>query len=172
MPAGWVVLVVALWIAVIALAAIVLTLVRRVSSLTGAGERSSLGPSVGTVLDDPMGDGGGWVGRLYLFLATGCQPCHVLLGKLCEADWGVFRDAAVEVVVVADAALDATGIGRCRRVVSEPVETRRRFGVRATPYAVVTDPTGRVRAGGVPSEVAGIVEMIGALGPSPAGWGG
>jgi hypothetical protein len=168
MPVGWAVAMVALWLTVVALSAVVLTLTRRVASLsTMPAAPLAFGPPEGTVLPHAAGEEGGGPGktRLYLFLSASCGPCRILVDKLREADWSLVTRRGVEVVVVADAVFDGSTVGVARLLLSTRSATSERFGVRATPYALVVDEKGVVRAGKVPGSfddlvaIAGVVEQ-------------
>lgn len=162
MPVGWAIVVVALWLTVIALSAIVLALTRRVASLSRPAASPALAPSVGTVLTDLRDEGTGkWY--LYLFLSTRCAPCRALMGELQDADWTLVSNKGIEVAVVADDVAATNAISAALPVVLPRSVTSDRFGVRATPYALVVDEASVVRAGRVPGSFDDLVEMVGVV---------
>jgi len=165
MPVGWAVVVVALWVAVIALSAVVLTLTRRVASLANAARPAPLAPPVGATLPHfPGAEASLGRARLYLFLNSSCGPCRSLSEKLRGADWSLVTGRGLEVVAVADSGFDPGALGTARLVTSTPVELQERFGVRATPYALAVDGDGVVRAGGVPTSFDSLLSIAAALG--------
>jgi hypothetical protein len=180
-------LVLALWVVVAALLALVLGLGRRVRDLEGnrAGgtmvvtrpEISTLGPVVGSRVDFPGASPPGIVGteardRLVLFLNSSCGPCHLLGDEVIAArDDGFIFDS--DLVLVTDE-LGASFYGglRASTVVVEPSsELSRALGIHATPYGLAVDATGIVKWSGVVGNFDDVLSMAVAVGLD-AGWSG
>lgn len=122
----------------------------------------ALGPPVGTVLTD-LRNGGPGKRYLNLFLSTSCAPCRTLMGKREGADWAFISNKGIEVAVVADDMAAANTVSAALPVVLPRGATLDRFGVRATPYALLVDGAGVVRGGTVPGGFDDLVEMVGAV---------
>src|SRR5262245_33864985 len=110
MPIGWIVAFVTLWLVVIALAVIVLGVLRQVTPILervaasppAMADRIRLGPSIGERLPhfSARGAGGGPVddrqllGRpnLLLFVSPSCAPCSELCAELSHSQLGNLAD--------------------------------------------------------------------------------
>ncbi|HEY3902506.1 MAG TPA: hypothetical protein VGM14_01190 [Streptosporangiaceae bacterium] len=161
MPIGWAVVIVVQWLVIIALAAIVLGVLRQATPhLEKLAESrpprrlTDQGPAVGGKLPpftghDPAGQlvhAAELLGRpnVLLFMSATCPPCASLAEELRAADLGEF-DASLIIVI------DATDYARLRpparlRVLHMPNrEVGQVFAVSGRPFAVVTDADGIVR---------------------------
>lgn len=179
MSGGWIALMVALWLMVMALAVLVLGLISRVGQL----ERSTLaqsevrqsvrGPQPGTQL--PVVAGHEQLAaatasrRLILFLSSSCGPCTRLATDLRTAamDGGVdaLSPAGVELLLVTD--LDGGevfgDIVVSELVVQSDGELTTAWDVPGTPFAVAVDEAGLVRASGFASTLVRLKELADVL---------
>lgn len=187
MTGTWTALMLALWVVVVVLLALVLGLSRRVRDLEGSrtggtvvvasAEVSTLGPMVGTRVDFPGASPRGIAGaeakdRLVLFLNSSCGPCHMLGDEVIAArDDGFVLDS--DLVLVTDE-LGASFYGglRAATVVVEPSnEISRGLGIHATPYGLAVDATGVVKWSGVAGNFDDVLSMAAAVGLDD-GWSG
>ena len=162
MPIGWAVVIVVQWLAIIALAAIVLGVLRQATphleKLAESPPSRRLvdqGPAVGSKL--PPFTGQDPAGQLVhaaelltgpsvlLFMSATCPPCASLAEELRAADLGEFDSSLVIVI-------DAADYARLRlparlRVLHMPNrDVGQVFALSGRPFAVVTDADGIVRA--------------------------
>jgi methylamine dehydrogenase accessory protein MauD len=176
MSGWWLASYAALWILVIVLGVLVVALARQVGTLhlrmgpRGALELDEEGPPLGetpqpvaaTDLDGrEVWIGGPGEGQLVVFVSPGCPVCREVLPGVPAAA----RAGRLEPVVVTDAeepdavaAYAQAGVGAA--VVAGP-GLGERYGVPGTPYAVVIDASGAVRAKGTVNnleQVEGLVD--------------
>lgn len=162
MTGWWLASYLALWALVIVLALVVVALARQVGVLhlrlgpRGALEVDDEGPPLGEApepADAPalggevLTIGGPGTPQLVLFVSPGCPVCREVLPSLPA----VARAARLAPVVVSDAPLDETPHAY-RDLPDVPVvpspDVARAYAVPGTPYAVVLDVMGVVRAKG------------------------
>ena len=174
MSGWWLLSYVVLWMLVIALSILVLALARQVGTLhlrlgpRGALEVDEEGPALGEApepIDTRALDGrGATVGgpgrqQLVLFVSAGCPVCREVAPALPAAA----RGAGLTPLVVADGpaeAVRATYGSLAAPVVVDPAVAEA-YAVPGTPYAVVLDETGTVRAKGTVNnleQVEGLVD--------------
>jgi methylamine dehydrogenase accessory protein MauD len=158
----WLVSYLILWGVVIALALLVLALARQIGTLhlrlgpRGALELDEEGPPLGEAPEPadrtdlggrPVSVGGPGSPQLVLFVSPGCPVCREVLPSLPVAA----RAGRMAARVVVDAkildAAPAYGNGIGAPVVADP-DVARAYRVPGTPYAVVLDRLGVVRAKG------------------------
>jgi methylamine dehydrogenase accessory protein MauD len=176
MSGWWLASYAALWILVILLGVLVVALARQVGTLhlrmgpRGALELDEEGPPLGetpqpvaaTDLDGrEVWIGGPGEGQLVVFVSPGCPICREVLPGVPAAA----RAGRLEPVVVTDAeepeavaTYARAGVGAA--VVAGP-GLGERYGVPGTPYAVVIDASGAVRAKGTVNnleQVEGLVD--------------
>jgi len=175
MHGWWAVSYVVLWIVVVALALLVLALVREIGTLhlrlgpRGALEIDGEGPPLGETpqaieasdLDGrPVVVGGPGREQLLLFVSPGCPVCRDVLPS-----FGVAASAAgLDPIVIAEA--DETGAWELARdahigapVVASP-DAAHAYGVPGTPYAVALDRYGVVRAKGTVNTLEQIEGLV------------
>ena len=167
MSTGWDALVIALWISVVALAAIILALVRRLDALTAdevaphevtATGRPRVGSSMSEFSGYPAADG---FVRLYLFLGRGCYPCHLLIQGLQQVDWSPIMDRGIETIVIADLGLELGTLEDLSVVIVDGVERLTAYGVSTSPFIMLVDGAGEVRGATVPRGFEDILAMVG-----------
>jgi hypothetical protein len=162
MPVGWAILVIALWVVVVALAATVIGLLRRLMPLLQqAGSEPAAGP-VALFGGPPTGsqiphftartpDGDPADERQLLgsptvivFMSASCGPCRQLAEKISNADLNGLLE---QLVVVTDpAGRDDLALPAGLRLLLEPGhEVSRAFAVNGFPFAVAVDGDGTVR---------------------------
>jgi methylamine dehydrogenase accessory protein MauD len=158
----WAASYVVLWFLVIGLSVVVVALARQVGTLhlrlgpRGALELDDEGPPLGEapapidatdVNGEPISIGGPGEAQMMLFVSPTCRSCAEVLPSLSV----VASAGAMTPIVLTDADSDgARSIAARRinaRVVSSP-EAARVYDVPGTPYVVVLDRTGVVRAKG------------------------
>jgi methylamine dehydrogenase accessory protein MauD len=158
----WAASYVVLWFLVIGLSVVVVALARQVGTLhlrlgpRGALELDDEGPPLGEapapidatdVNGEPISIGGPGEAQMMLFVSPTCRSCAEVLPSLSV----VASAGAMTPIVLTDADSDgAKSIAARRinaRVVSSP-EAARVYDVPGTPYVVVLDRTGVVRAKG------------------------
>lgn len=169
MPTAWIIVVVVLWLAVIALAVTVIGLLRQVSAALERAARSehdhrhgaapsqragAQGPVVGSPVAHFVAHGGDaevtrqdLLGQplVLLFLSAGCTPCQVLAEQL-RAQENKVRVARV-VVVAEPRAAEALGLPDGLTVVVEADhEVSMALNVWGTPFAIALGADGVVRA--------------------------
>lgn len=152
-----------LWVVVVVLATIVVALARQIGTLhlrlgpRGALEIDDEGPPLGEPIEplafDDLGgapvDLGGPVGpQLLLFVSPGCHVCEQVLPGLPAAA----RTGGLAPVVVTDMDVDETRLAYGDRALGAPLiagpAAALRYEVPGTPYVIVTDELGVVRAKG------------------------
>ena len=175
MHGWWAISYIALWFLVVALALLVVALARQVGTL-----HLRLGPRGALEIDDegpPLGDapdpaierdldgrevavGGPGRAQLLLFVSPECPVCREVLPSV----QAVASAARLDPLVVSDADHEHAAAAYRRRpgapVVAAP-ELHRHYRVPGTPFAVVLDETGTVRAKGTVNnleQVEGLVE--------------
>lgn len=161
MPIGWAVVIVVQWLAIIALAAIVLGVLRQATphleKLAESPPPRRLidqGPAIGSKLPpftghDPAGQlvhaaellGGP---NVLLFMSATCPPCAGLAEELRVGDLGELDSFLVIVIDAADYARLRLP-SRLRALHMTNREVGQVFGVSGRPFAVVTDADGIVR---------------------------
>ena len=161
MHGWWAVSYVVLWILVVGLALLCLALARQVGTLhlrlgpRGALEIDQEGPPLGEApealdladLDGrPVSIGGAGASQLVLFVSPDCPVCRDVLPSLPAAA----RAGGLSPVVVADLQPGETSdlLDRVRAPVAPAPFALDRYGVPGTPFAVVFDEMGVVRAKG------------------------
>ncbi len=174
MPIGWAITVVVLCVAVVALAIIVLGLLRQVTPVlerAAAGAAGSdlrmLGPAVGSLLPHfaARGDDGEVTdeqlrGRpaVLLFLTVGCSPCKSLAEEMSRARLG---DLASKLVIITGPdGPQELGIPPGLRILTElDKEVSGPLSVAGTPFAIAVDPDGIVRAAIVPNTMGQVDDL-------------
>jgi hypothetical protein len=181
MSGGWIALMIALWLMVVALAVLVLGLISRVGQL----ERSALakpearrpvgGPQPGSRLpvvprhERLAAPSGNASERLILFLSSSCGPCTRLADELRAAAIDEAMDAlapagpALLVVTDRDGVEVFGDLAVSELVVQPDGELTLAWDVPGTPFAVAVDETGVVRASGFASTLARFNELADSL---------
>jgi methylamine dehydrogenase accessory protein MauD len=173
MHGSWAASYLALWALVIVLTVVVVTLARQVGSLSarlpsGGISEHGEGPQLGTTPEpmtilDPRGNrltvGGPGRGQLLVFVAPGCAACELFLPALPA----IAQSAGVTpyIVTAADAA-EAEREFSFRQVgsiISSP-QILDSYNVDSTPYAVVLDRLGAVRAKGTVGSIEQIERLV------------
>ena len=92
--------------------------------------------------------GGPGAAQLLMFVSPGCHVCDQVLPSLAV----VAHDARLTPIVITDANAEETSLGFARKAVAAPVvpgvEIAQRYEVPGTPFVVVLDDMGVVRAKG------------------------
>jgi methylamine dehydrogenase accessory protein MauD len=159
----WAASYVVLWLLVVALAAVVVALARQIGTLhmrlgpRGALEVDDEGPPLGEApdpLDTVATDGaaitigGPGQGQLIMFVSPSCNLCREVLPALAATAAG----AGLKPYVVADSESDSLDAELAPRRLKAPVvadvRVPKRFEIPGTPYIVVMDSMGVVRAKG------------------------
>lgn len=170
MPIGWEVTVVILCVAVIALAVIVLGLLRQVTpalARAAGPDPLAMGPAKGKPLPHFAAAGADGImitdaqlrGRpaVLLFLSQGCGPCEVLAQEMRGTDLGRL---AGRLIVVTGSGSDALGIPAGLTILTEQdKQVSDALSVSGTPFAIAVDPDGIVRATGIPNTVGQLEEL-------------
>lgn len=186
MPLSWIVLLVALWTAVIGLSMLVLGLNSRMTdlerrlphthqlptTLTGGPAPGAPPPRVqGHEQLDSLPKR--QAGRVVLFLSSTCGPCQKLAGELTAAQDGPqvasHTLSRFELIVVCDAA-GASAFGAlvvCMLITQRANELTRAWRVPGTPFAVAVDHTGLVRAARLVSNLEQLRDLAAILNGSP-----
>jgi methylamine dehydrogenase accessory protein MauD len=179
MHGWWAISYIALWFLVVALSLLVVALARQVGTLhlrlgpRGALEVDDEGPPLGQapppvdafdLSGRPVKVGGPGGGQLVLFVSPGCPVCREVLPSVAP----VAAAGSLQALVVTDT--DGEEVEESYRharvavpVIAEP-GIARSYGVPGTPYAVVLDPTGVVRAKGTVNnleQLEGLVDTAG-----------
>jgi methylamine dehydrogenase accessory protein MauD len=175
MQGWWAASYVMLWFLVIALSVIVVALARQVGTLhlrlgpRGALEMDDEGPPIGEApvpLDSPdekgreVRIGGPGTGQLLLFVSPNCMVCDQVLPALRAVASATDLDPYVLTDAVADDVQTLIAKSPGAPIVSSP-EAARLYEVPGTPYAVVLDELGVVRAKGTVNnleQVEGLVD--------------
>ncbi|MEA2508725.1 MAG: hypothetical protein QOG21_807 [Actinomycetota bacterium] len=174
MDGSWAASYLALWALVIVLTAVVVALARQLGSLSARlgptsvaadGDGPALGatPDAVTVLDlggDPVTVGGPGRSQLLLFVSPGCGACEIFLPALPA----IARSGQVtpHVVTAADPAeAERDFASHVVGLISSPgiLES---YNIVSTPYAVVLDRLGVVRAKGTVGSIEQIETLVGA----------
>jgi methylamine dehydrogenase accessory protein MauD len=157
----WAASYVVLWMLVIALAAVVIALARQIGTLhmrlgpRGALEMDDEGPPLGeapapfeTVAADgaPVTIGGPGGGQLIMFVSPSCNMCRDVLPALSVTA----SAAGLKPFVVSDSEDSASDLDprRLKAPVVADLRLPQRYEIPGTPYIVVTDSMGVVRAKG------------------------
>ena len=159
----WTVSYLVLWLLVIVLSVVVVALARQIGTLylrlgpRGALEMDDEGPPLGEApqpLEASDGDGrpvhigGPGDAQLLMFVSPGCHVCDQVLPSLPV----VAHDAHLSPIVITDADAEETALVFARKAVAAPVvagiEIAQRYEVPGTPFVVVLDDMGIVRAKG------------------------
>jgi methylamine dehydrogenase accessory protein MauD len=174
MHGWWLASYVALWFVVLALVVLLIALAREVGTLhlrlgpRGALEVDEEGPPLGHAppptaeldLDDRLVElSGPGERRLLLFVSPTCTLCREVLPGLRA----VSRNGGLQPVAVTDADRDEAVVSYTRRpasVVPSP-DSHRLFRVPGTPYAVVLDEMGTVRAKGTVNNLEQLEGLVG-----------
>lgn len=171
MPIGWIIAFVVLWLAVIALAVILLGALRQVTLVVEQLANSLpanlnpvklLGPEVGKPLPSfsARGIDGQLVGdqqlrgraALLLFVSPDCPPCRTLTAELGRRELGTL--ASQLIIITEPASARMSGIPEGLRVLIESDnEVSERLSVHGKPFAIAIDPDGIVRDASVPNNV-------------------
>lgn len=162
MQGWWAASYVVLWLLVLALSVVVVALARQIGTLhlrlgpRGALEVDDEGPPLGEALEPfdgsdingtPVAIGGPGRRRVLLFVSPGCRMCEELLLGLPA----IAQASGADAIAVTDVDAKESEIAyraRVRIPVIAGVELAQRYGVPGTPFAVVLDSTGVVRAKG------------------------
>jgi hypothetical protein len=173
MPIGWAIAVISLWVVVVALAIVLLGILRQVIPAleratamlsTAAGTDSIvLGPGVGTQLPlallSEIGAEATDHGRsVLLFMTPGCGPCKSLAEEMNRTD---LSGMAAQLLIITSPdgraelgiPIDVPIVPEREREISEP------FSVSATPFAIAVDRDGIVQAARVPQTLADVVGL-------------
>lgn len=178
MPIGWAITVVVLCMAVVALAIVVLGLLRQVTPVlerAAAGatgpDHHMLGPAIGSVLPHfaARGDGGEVTDEqlrghpaVLLFLTAGCGPCKSLAEEMSRADLSGLAGKMV-VITGPDGPRDL-GIPEGLRILTElNKEVSGPLSVVGTPFAIAVDPDGIIRGALVPNTMSQLDDLVGVL---------
>jgi methylamine dehydrogenase accessory protein MauD len=153
----------ALWILVVTLCVVVVALARQIGTL-----HLRLGPRGALEMDDegpPLGEGvvpieatdlegrsvalaGSGAAQLILFVSPGCQVCETVLPSIAA----VAGAAGLAPYVVTDLDSTETALSFAHKRLNAPVvpspEAARAYSIPGTPYVVVLDELGVVRAKG------------------------
>jgi methylamine dehydrogenase accessory protein MauD len=156
----WLASYVVLWALVVVLSLVILALARQVGTLhlrlgpRGALEMDDEGPPLGeapqpidtaTVDGRPVQVGGPGASQLLLFTSPGCPVCREVLPSVPA----VARMGLMAPVVISDGDGSETTLpGRVEAPVVAAPEIARRYEIPGTPYVVVLDDLGVVRAKG------------------------
>jgi methylamine dehydrogenase accessory protein MauD len=159
----WTVSYLVLWLLVIVLCVVVVALARQIGTLylrlgpRGALEIDDEGPALGEApqpLEASDGDGrpvhigGPGDAQLLMFVSPGCHVCDQVLPSLPV----VAHDAQLSPIVISDADAEETALTFARKAVAAPIvpgiEIAQRYEVPGTPFVVVLDDMGVVRAKG------------------------
>lgn len=176
MQGWWAASYIALWVLVVGLCVVVVALARQIGTLhlrlgpRGALEIDDEGPTLDEgVIPIEAGDlegrtitiGGHGRSQLLVFVSPGCRVCDVILGSLRA----VADATRISPLVVTDLDAEETLLQFARKQVRAPVaasiEAFHAYSVPGTPYIVVTDPMGIVRAKGTVNnleQMEGLIE--------------
>ena len=159
MQGWWVASYIVLWLLVVALCVVVVALARQIGTLhlrlgpRGALEIDDEGPPLGeaaAIIDatDAKGDvvtiGRPGAGQLLLFVTPGCRVCDEVLPGI----GAVARSGHLSPYVITDGIEEWDGNEKVNARSVSSSEAFRAFAVPGTPYAVVVDDVGIVRAKG------------------------
>ena len=177
MDGWWAASYVALWILVVVLAVVVVALARQIGTLylrlgpRGALEMDAEGPALGsrapdarlTALDgSTVRIGGSAQAQLLLFVSPGCHICEQVLPGT-----GALKRLGVSPVIVTDQDAEETALVYGRKRSDAPIVPGigivQAFEVPGTPYVVVIDDDGVVKAKGTVNnleQLEGLVETF------------
>jgi methylamine dehydrogenase accessory protein MauD len=171
----WLASYVVLWALVISLSILLLALARQVGVLhmrlgpRGALEIDDEGPALGeapepadarTLDGTEITVGGPGEPQLLFFVSPGCPVCHQVLPSLSPAARAA-RMSAVAIVDVDDAgAREAYGHAPANVSMVASPELTERYAIPGTPYAVVLDAIGIVRAKGTVNNLEQIEGLV------------
>jgi methylamine dehydrogenase accessory protein MauD len=154
MHGWWAISYVVLWLLVLVLTVVVVSLARQIGTLhlrlapRGALEIDAEGPPLGEAPEplevQGVGVGGPGDPQLLLFVSPGCALCRDVLPSLPV----VARAGGMMPIVISDALTGHPSAPQGVAVVASP-EAARSYRVPGTPYAVVLDAIGIVRAKGL-----------------------
>ncbi len=184
MSTSWMILLIALWVVVAVLIALVLGMNRRIQALAERpGPESEHahrgtpinigGPSLGSRFDLWAEIGSKTPssvdavrGQLVLFLNTGCGPCRALGEQLVGSQAVAHVFAGVCPILVTDERGRATyaELPVTEVLVQYDDEISRQLKVNATPFAIATDASGVVRWSGIPQSAEDVLMMAAACG--------
>jgi hypothetical protein len=171
MPIGWAVAIVVLWLAVVALAVVLLGALRQVTShLASLAEQPptpvrAQGPAVGSRLPDLTGyDGHAQLGgrpSVLLFLSPACGPCRTLAEEISGSDPS---DLARFLTVVTDSGgVDALGLPAWLRVLTVPEDAQaQKFAIPGRPFAIAADEDGFIRGSQLLNKVGHVTDFAAA----------
>jgi methylamine dehydrogenase accessory protein MauD len=164
-----------LWVLVACLCAVVIALARQIGTLhlrvrpRGALEMDAEGPPLGEApepapaagLDAPSPDlGGPGEARVLLFASPGCTLCEEVLPALPAVARAANASALVVTELDRDEAVSAFGHrGTDARVLCSP-DAYRSWNVPGTPFVVVLDELGVVRAKGTPNNLEQLEGLV------------
>jgi hypothetical protein len=177
MSAGWILVVVALWLTVVVLVVIVLGLSSRVSELqvAGAASRSTpppagRGPTSGLPLpvvagyEHLLGGDSASANVLLLFLRSSCGPCRALADELQESLTGdSLVDVRTTLITDRDGAAEFAQLDVSSLVVEEHEELTRALDVPGTPFVIAVDEHGVVRGATFANRSTQLVDLAAAL---------
>jgi thiol-disulfide isomerase/thioredoxin len=177
MTTPWVVVVIALWVAVIGLVVLVLGLSQRLNQVAArattiampGGSRTMGAIAVGAAVPEPTVEklglttshAQGVMTSVALFLSPGCGPCLALGEAFEEASEDLIYDANAEVVVVTntEGATRYAHVGRI--VLDDDGDVARSMTVPGTPFGIVMDlQTGTVVGHRIPNAVDDVRALI------------
>jgi methylamine dehydrogenase accessory protein MauD len=155
----WIASYIVLWLLVVALCVVVVALARQIGTLhlrlgpRGALEIDSEGPALGEaapVVDATDSDGNRMAigrageGQLLLFITPGCSVC----GEVLPGVGAAARSGRLVPYVITDGIEEWPGHTTVNARTASSSDAFRAFSVPGTPYAVVVDEVGVVRAKG------------------------
>jgi methylamine dehydrogenase accessory protein MauD len=179
MPTGWAVAIVALWVAVIALAVVMLGILRQITPVLerAATPSDAMGPgnqgppvgnpvphfsardTAGELVDDQSLRG---QPALLVFLSVGCAPCEQLAAEIRRTDLGPL--ARQLIIITRPDGPRILGIPAGLRVVTESSdEMTGPLAVIGLPFAIAIDSTGIVKGAQVPNAVEHLEHMSAVL---------
>lgn len=163
MDGWWAASYVVLWLLVLSLGVIVVALARQIGTLhlrlgpRGALEMDDEGPPLGTSLPELIGSnidgtdtaiGGPGEPQLLLFTSPGCMVCKQVLPSVSV----IARAGDLKPYVVTDVDVEEARLAYANQQLGAPVVASREvtttYDIPGTPYVVVTDQLGVVRAKG------------------------
>jgi methylamine dehydrogenase accessory protein MauD len=163
----WAASYIVLWLVVVALCVIVVALARQIGTLhlrlgpRGALEMDTEGPPLGEATEPmeaadidgrPRVVGGPEEPQLLLFVSLGCQLCEQVLPAISA----VAKSGDLKPLVITDADAEESTIAfrsRPDAPVIPGLDIGRSYNVPGTPYVVITDRMGVVRAKGTPNNL-------------------
>jgi hypothetical protein len=180
MPVGWAIVIVFQWLAIVALAAVVLGVLRQVTPhLERAGEppvarAQNQGPAVGsTLLPFTCRESNGEIftaaqilgsPAVLLFLSGTCAPCVNLADEIGASGIAELADS----LIVVTGPEDRGGLrlpDRLRVLLMPHAEVAQVFSVRGRPFAIAVDPDGVVKDKRGVNTVAQLTELTASVVP-------